>query len=53
MTIIQALSVAIIGAALLLLVQQHRKVILLAYARLALTGWVGEKAGMRVCDFLH
>jgi hypothetical protein len=53
MTTIQALSVAIIGAALLLLVKQHGRHILLAYVSLAVAGWVGEETCIRFYDFYH
>ena len=51
MTTIQAFSVAIIGAALLLLVKQHGRHILLAYVSLAVAGWVGEETCIRFYDF--
>ena len=53
MTIIQALSVAIIGAALLLLVRLHGKAILLPYVSLAVAGWIGEETCIRFYDFYH
>ena len=53
LTIIQALSVAIIGAALLLLVRQHGKAILVSYVTLAIAGWIGEETCIRFYDFYH
>lgn len=53
MTVIQACSVAIIVAALLLLVKQHGQAILRSYVSLAVAGWVGEETCIRFYDFYH